>query len=77
VWGQVVVALRDDDTVRRRCADANRRTTIFLSVDGGEPLSSQVNRSQTLAKSTEGGSSSSANDLVRPEADLGSEAVNP
>jgi len=40
VWGQVVVALRDDDTVRRRCADADRRATIFPSVDGGEPPSS-------------------------------------
>ena len=37
VWGQVVVALRDDDTVRRRRADADERTSIVLSVVVGEP----------------------------------------
>ena len=37
VWGQVVVALRDDDPFRRRRADADERTSIFLSVDDGEP----------------------------------------
>ena len=37
VWGQVVVALRDDDTIRRRRADADERTSIVLSVDVGEP----------------------------------------
>jgi len=37
VWGQVVVALRDDDTIRRRCADTEDKTTLFPSVDVGEP----------------------------------------
>jgi hypothetical protein len=37
VWGQVVVALRDDDTIRRRRADADEDATVFSSVDGGEP----------------------------------------
>jgi hypothetical protein len=37
VWGQVVVALRDDDTIRRRRADTDERTTIFPLVDVGEP----------------------------------------
>jgi len=37
VWGQVVVALRDDDTTRRRRADADDRTASFISVGVGEP----------------------------------------
>ncbi len=37
MWGQVVVALRDDDTTRRRRADADEDTSIFLSVGVGEP----------------------------------------
>ena len=37
VWGQVVVALRDDDPIRRRCADADEKASIFLSLDAGGP----------------------------------------
>ena len=37
MWGQVVVALRDDDTTRRRRADADERTSIFGRNVGGEP----------------------------------------
>ena len=37
VWGQVVVALRDDDTVRRRRADAEASPAAFRAVVGGEP----------------------------------------
>jgi len=44
VWGQVVVALRDDDTLRRRRADADERTAIFPSVDVGEPTTPRSRR---------------------------------
>ncbi len=37
VWGQVVVALRDDDPIRRPRADTEDEASIFLSVDAGGP----------------------------------------
>lgn len=37
VWGQVVVALRDDDPNRRRRADTDEKASIFPSVDAGKP----------------------------------------
>ena len=37
MWGQVVVALGDDDTIRRRRADADERASIFVRNVGGEP----------------------------------------
>lgn len=36
VWGQVVVALRDDDPIRRCRADADEKASLFSSVDAGE-----------------------------------------
>ena len=37
VWGQVVVALRDDDPIRRRRADTDEKASIFSSLDAGGP----------------------------------------
>lgn len=37
VWGQVVGALRDDDAIRRRCADTGERTSTVGSVAAGAP----------------------------------------
>lgn len=37
VWGQVGVALRDDDPIRRRRADTDETAAIFSSLDAGGP----------------------------------------
>ncbi|VXB62930.1 hypothetical protein BREVUG8_110945 [Brevundimonas sp. G8] len=42
VWGQVVVALRDDDTPRRRRADTDEETSPFVSVDAGAPAACAI-----------------------------------
>lgn len=36
MWGQVVVALRDDDTIRRPLAPIRSRMRHRPSIDGGE-----------------------------------------
>ena len=37
VWGQVVVALRDDDTLRRTLAPIRTKMGRWRSIDGGAP----------------------------------------
>lgn len=37
VWGQVVVAFRDDDPIRRRRADTDEKASLFSSFDAGGP----------------------------------------
>jgi hypothetical protein len=64
VWGQVVVALRDDDTTRRiACADADEEASIFLSVDAGGPaaLPRMVSRPQGVTPARR----------IRPSTDIG------
>lgn len=63
VWGQVVVALRDDDPIRRRRADTDDKASIFSSLDAGGPAAhrqaSALPQGATSAKrirsSTDGG----------------------
>jgi len=62
VWGQVVVALRDDP-IRRRCADTDEEASIFLSVDAGGPAAHprMVSRPQGVTPARR----------IRPSTDIG------